>query len=76
MQRQLTIDFDLTQVDRLLDYSQRGGTVTSMEAYDRFRITQLGRCIKDLERRGYHFNRPRKKLPSGTIICEYNLIED
>lgn len=62
-----------TQCDRLLAYFKAGCTITSMEAYQKFGITQLGRCISDLERQGYVFNRPRIKLESGRIVCRYKL---
>jgi len=44
-----------------------------MEAYTRFGITQLGRCIDDLQKEGYEFNKPRVRLNSGKIVCKYSL---
>lgn len=64
-----------TQTDRLLNHFLVGNTITSMEAYQNFGITQLGRCISDLEGKGYVFERPRIKLENGKIVCRYKLIK-
>lgn len=64
-----------TQCDRLLAHFKAGNTITSFEAYLKFGITQLGRCISDLEKQGYVFERPRIRLESGKIICRYRLKE-
>jgi len=61
-----------TQCDRLLRHFEKGGTITSFEAYTKFGITQLGRCIADLERAGHQFNRPKIKLDSGKVVCCYS----
>jgi len=65
-----------TQCDRLLRHFEKGGTITSFEAYTKFGITQLGRCIADLERAGHRFDRPRVQLGSGKVVCRYSLGED
>lgn len=62
-----------TQCQRLLRYLRTGETVTSFEAYMKFGITQLGRCINDLERAGYSFNRPRVKI-NDKVVCRYSLM--
>lgn len=62
-----------TQCERLLEHFKAGGTITSYAAYLKFGITQLGRCINDLEREGYVFERPRIRLGSGKIVCRYKL---
>lgn len=61
------------QCVKLLRYFKAGGTVTSFEAYMKFGITQLGRCISDLERAGHSFNRPKVKI-NDKIVCRYSLI--
>ena len=43
---------DNSQCARLLAHLKAGGSVTSFEAYDLFKITQLAARITDLERRG------------------------
>ena len=70
---QMTLDeIEETQCDRLLRHFRNGGTVTSLEAYEKFGITQLGRCISDLERAGHQFNRPKIRLDSGKVVCCYS----
>lgn len=64
-----------TQNDKVLAYLRDGNTITSMEAYTKLGITQLARCLSDLGKRGYVFNRPRVKLTSGKIVCVYSLKE-
>ncbi len=61
-----------TECERLLKHFKAGGTLTSFEAYAKFGITQLGRCISDLERAGYRFKRPRVKI-NDKIVCRYSL---
>lgn len=63
----------IPQTQRLLNWFNKGQTLTSMEAYEKFKITQLGRCIADLERAGHEFEKPRVRLDSGTIVCRYKL---
>lgn len=65
-----------TQCERLLKHFRNGGTITSLQAYLDFGITQLGRCIRDLENEGHIFNRSRITLKSGKTVCEYSLERD
>ena len=62
-----------TQTERLLRWFDKGGTITSFEAYLKFRITQLGRCIDDLQKQGYRFDKPRERTDGGKIVCRYKL---
>ena len=64
-----------TQKARLLKHFQQGGEVTSLSAYMLWGVTQLGARIIELEKDGYCFNRPRVKLPTGKVVCQYSLIE-
>lgn len=70
----------MTQNDYLLQYLQDGHTITSKEAYDKLGIQQLGRCLDDLEKRGYMFDRSTwKQVPTRhgngmTRVKEYKLI--
>jgi hypothetical protein len=48
-----------------------GGTVTSFEAYARFGITQLGRCIDDLQKLGHEFNKEWERTDSDKLIKRY-----
>lgn len=75
--RQMMLDeITETQDARLLRHFRNGGTITSFEAYTNFGITQLGRCISDLESAGHQFNKPRVKLDSGKVVCRYSLRKD
>lgn len=51
-----------TQCKRIIDYIRENGHITSFEAYEKLKITQLGARITDLESRGFEFNRPRYKV--------------
>ena len=65
-----------TQCERLLEFFRKGGSITSFEAYTKFGITQLGRCIADLEQAEHSFNRPRVQLGNGKVVCRYSIIGD
>lgn len=62
-----------TQTERLLSWFDKGETITSFEAYLKFGITQLGRCIDDLQKEGYRFEKPRVRTDSGKIVVRYKL---
>lgn len=49
----------VTQRDRVLQYIQDFGSITSWEAYKELGITQLGARIFELKKRGYSFNTER-----------------
>ncbi|MBO5610602.1 MAG: helix-turn-helix domain-containing protein [Eubacterium sp.] len=49
----------VTQRDRVLQYIQDFGSITSWEAYREQGITQLGARIFELKERGYSFNTER-----------------
>lgn len=51
-----------TQCKRIIEYIRENGHITSLEAYEKLKITQLGARITDLESRGFEFNRPRYKV--------------
>ena len=48
---------DNSQCARLLAHFKAGGSVTSFEAYDLFKITQLSARITELEARGIAIER-------------------
>ena len=74
-QRQMLLDEiqSGTQTERLLSWFNKGETITSFEAYLMFGITQLGRCIDDLQKDGHHFEKPRERTDSGKIVVRYKL---
>lgn len=51
-----------TQCKKIVDYIRENGHITSLEAYEKLKITQLGARITDLESRGFEFNKPRYKV--------------
>lgn len=62
------------QCQRLLKWFKAGKTITSFEAYSELGITQLARCIDDLQKEGYSFEKPRVRI-NEKIVCRYKLIE-
>lgn len=56
------MDDTATQCKRIIDYIRENGHITSLGAYEKLKITQLGARITDLESRGFEFNRPRYKV--------------
>lgn len=62
-----------TQCERLLAHFFAGNSITSLEAYIEFGITQLGTRISELEEKGHRFARPRIKTETGKTVCSYSL---
>ncbi len=60
----------MTQTERLVEFIDQHGAVTSPEAFSRLGITQLGRCVDDLEKQGYEFARKRV---AGTRLKAYSI---
>ncbi len=58
------IDQKQTQYKQIVDYIRENGHITSLEAYEKLKITQLCARIADLESRGFVFNKPRFKVGS------------
>lgn len=56
------IDQKQTQCKQIVDYIRANGHITSLEAYEKLKITQLCARISDLESRGFVFNKPRFKV--------------
>jgi len=66
----------MTQNEALLSHLKEGKTITSREAYIDLGITQLGRCIDDLQKEGHFIKRKWKQVPTRhgdgtTKIKEY-----
>lgn len=62
-----------TQCERLLTYIKERGSITSLSAFMLMQITQLARCISDLENQGHVFNKTWITLNSGTRVKQYSL---
>ncbi len=68
------IDQTETQCKRIVDYIRANGHITSLEAYENLKITQLCARISDLESRGFVFNKPRFKVGScKNPIAHYSI---
>ncbi len=68
--------FAKTQTDKLLDWFEEGKTITSLEAYSRLGITQLGRCLDDLQKQGHRFDKVWETTEGGIHIKRYKLIKE
>ena len=50
-----------TQKERILEYINKFGSITSLEAYSELGITQLGARLDQLKREGYMFSTETEK---------------
>ena len=68
-----------TQRDRVLQYIQDFGSITSYQAYTDLGVTQLATRIFELKKRGYNFSKKRVKTQNrygdNTHYDEYFLTE-
>ena len=68
-----------TQCQKILDYIERFGFITSWQAYADLGITQLGARVWQLKERGYEFETKRiyttNRLGEKTHYDEYRLVE-
>lgn len=66
------------QCERILNYIQEFGSITSWQAYADLGITQLGARIFNLKERGYEFDTTRvyteNRLGEKTHYDEYRLV--
>jgi hypothetical protein len=63
----------MTQCELLLKYlNNDGASITSYEAYSILFITQLGRCIDDLQKRGFSFQKTKEEH-NGKHFVRYSL---
>lgn len=67
-----------TQADRILDYINKFGSITSMQAYTNLGISQLGARIFELKKLGYLFSKERIKtknhLGKNTYYDKYKIV--
>ena len=68
-----------TQCQKILDYINRYGSISSWEAYRDLSITQLGARLFELKRKGYVFEKERIKttnrMGEKTHYDKYRLVE-
>lgn len=69
----------ITQKDRIINYIQEFGSISSWEAYSDLGITQLGARIDQLKRDGYEFKTEwetkKNRYGEPTAYKRYSLIE-
>lgn len=70
----------ITQRDRVLQYIQDFGSISSWDAYKDLGITQLATRIFELKERGYSFKTERintkNRYGDSSHYSKYTLIED
>lgn len=70
----------MTQNEYLLKHFKDGKRITSRQAYVQHGITQLGRCVDDLEKEGHTIHRDWIEVPTRhgegtTKVKEYYMVE-
>mgnify|MGYP000161846074 CR=1 FL=1 len=66
----------LTQCKQIVAYIREKGCITSLEAYQKLKVTQLAARITDLESLGFVFNKPRFKVGNcKNPITHYSIAE-
>lgn len=67
-----------TQKDLVLEHLERGWSITSLEAWDKYGISRLSDIILKLRREGYHIDTEmvdgRTKLGAETRYGTYRLV--
>lgn len=63
----------MTQNQEILQYLKKGGTLTQLEAADRFKCWRLSGRILDLRRKGFDIRTRLIKTSTGKIVAEYYL---
>lgn len=70
----------VTQRDRVLDYLNRVGFITTWDAYKELGISQLGTRIFELKDKGYRFKKERvytkNRFGDSTHYDKYYLVEE
>ena len=64
-----------TQNQTVLDHLKEYGSITSMVAFERYRITRLSGRILELRRRGHNIITVLKDTNTGSKYAEYVLKE-
>ena len=73
---QLTIEFDTPpkQADLILEYLQRGHSLTPLEALKLFGCFRLGARIWDLKK-AYQIKKTMVEVGKGKRVAQYSLVE-
>ena len=62
-----------SQNARIIEWLERGFSITSLEALKRFGCMRLASRIHDIRERGYEINTRKVKTESGKYVTEYSL---
>ena len=70
------MDDKQTQCKQIVAYIREKGCITSLEAYQKLKVTQLAARITDLESAGFVFAKPRLKVGNcKNPITHYSIAE-
>lgn len=64
-----------TQCNMIADYLQKGYSITSLEALEKFGCLRLASRICDLKERGLNIGKKIITLPNKKRVCEYFLVK-
>lgn len=63
-----------TQCNMIADYLQKGYSITSLEALEKFGCLRLASRVHDLKERGLNIGKKIITLPNNKRVCEYFLV--
>lgn len=63
-----------TQCNMIADYLQKGYSITSLEALQKFGCLRLASRVHDLKERGLNIGKKIITLPNKKRVCEYFLV--
>ena len=64
----------MTQAEHILAYLKTGGSLTPLDALERFGCFRLGARVWDLKERGYNIISERLTVPGGKVVARYTLV--
>lgn len=63
----------MTQNETILEHIKKNGSITSLEAFELYRITRLSGRIHDLRAQGYKITTEKRKAQNGAMYAVYRL---
>ena len=69
-------DKKISQSDLILTWLRAHGTISTLEAFERLKITRLSARIYDLKKLGFVFDTKRKVSKEGKRYLEYSISYD
>ena len=63
----------MKQTEIVLNRIKQNGEITSLEAFELYRITRLSGRIHDLRRQGYNIITEKRKAKNGAMYAVYRL---